>query len=616
MKNQSSFGFLFFLSSIFLIQYGQPVISQSLNDHPRLIITNDIVQYINTKGNPANELRGIFLETCDEMLEMECPEYLLEGRRLLGVSRTYLKRISYLSLAYRLTGKMEYLWKSEELMLASAEFPNWNPSHFLDVAEMTMALAIGYDWLFDELSPDKRRQILDAIIEMGLKPSADQDHFWINARHNWNQVCHAGMAFGAWAVYEDAPELAKEIISRAEENIRIPEREYLPDGVYFEGPSYWTYGTSFNALFISAWEGIHRDKTYDMNEGFLNSGSYFLHVHGPAGSYNYSDGRSGFGLSPAAFWFAQKTMNPELLFYQAKDIEDLKDGNRQISPRGLGDRLFPFILIWLSDTDKKPDPPSELVWTGHGEQPLSLNRSSWSEDAIYLGIKGGSPSLNHAHMDVGSFIMDALGERWAIDLGSHDYNSLESQGIEIWDSEQNGERWSVFRYTNYSHNTLVIDDKYQQVDSHAPIVESFSSPEKKGAIIDISEAYSASVEEVLRSAFIINNSYVVVQDKIRNNKKKSSVRWAMVVPDNVSVINSRTAVIEKNGKHSTFHIRAPENSEIKLYTTTPGNDFEDDNPGTVLLGFETQFQRYEEILLEVLLVPGKITAEELIELFE
>ena len=30
-------------------------------------------------------------------------------------------------------------------MLAIAQFADWNPSHFLDVAEMTMGMAIGYD---------------------------------------------------------------------------------------------------------------------------------------------------------------------------------------------------------------------------------------------------------------------------------------------------------------------------------------------------------------------------------------------------------------------------------------------------------------------------------------
>ena len=41
-------------------------------------------------------------------------------------------------------------------MLYMAGYDNWNPEHFLDVAEMTMALSIGYDWLYEVLSPKNR----------------------------------------------------------------------------------------------------------------------------------------------------------------------------------------------------------------------------------------------------------------------------------------------------------------------------------------------------------------------------------------------------------------------------------------------------------------------------
>jgi len=41
-------------------------------------------------------------------------------------------------------------------MLAAAQFPDWFPKHFLDTAEMTAALGVGYDWLFDFLSAEER----------------------------------------------------------------------------------------------------------------------------------------------------------------------------------------------------------------------------------------------------------------------------------------------------------------------------------------------------------------------------------------------------------------------------------------------------------------------------
>jgi hypothetical protein len=78
---------------------------------------------------------------------------------LLQVSRESLRRIFYLSYAWRLTHKKKFLDRGEDELLTASRFQDWNPSHFLDVAEMTMAVAIGYDWLYNDLSPKSREVI-------------------------------------------------------------------------------------------------------------------------------------------------------------------------------------------------------------------------------------------------------------------------------------------------------------------------------------------------------------------------------------------------------------------------------------------------------------------------
>jgi len=70
----------------------------------------------------------------------------------LSVSREALKRLLTLSWAYRSCGDERYLKRAEQEMPAIADFSDWNPSHFLDVVEMTTAMAIGYDWLYNDLS--------------------------------------------------------------------------------------------------------------------------------------------------------------------------------------------------------------------------------------------------------------------------------------------------------------------------------------------------------------------------------------------------------------------------------------------------------------------------------
>jgi hypothetical protein len=126
--------------------------------------------------------------------------------------------------------------RAEQEMLKAASFSDWNPSHFLDVGEMTMGLAIGYDWLYNQLSSQSKNTIEQAIIEKGLLPSFDERYNWfVNVNHNWNQVCHAGMTYGALAIWEKDRSLSAKVINRAIEKIANPMEHYGPDGTYPEG---------------------------------------------------------------------------------------------------------------------------------------------------------------------------------------------------------------------------------------------------------------------------------------------------------------------------------------------------------------------------------------------
>ncbi len=129
------------------------------------------------------------------------------------------------------------------------------------------------------------------------------------------------------------------------------------------------------------------------------------------------------------------------------------------------DRFMPALLIWSAGmTVDKITQPAKKVWVGQGDNPVALMRTGWNDkNAVFVGFKAGSPYVNHGHMDVGSFVMDANGERWAMDFGMQDYNSLETAGVDLWNRSQNSERWTVFRYNNRAHNTLTVNDKLQIV---------------------------------------------------------------------------------------------------------------------------------------------------------
>src|SRR5690606_32910983 len=108
--------------------------------------------------------------------------------------------------------------------------------------------------------------------------------------------------------------------------------------------------------------------------------------------------------------------------------------------------------------------PKLRMWVGQGEAPVALMRSSWTDkNGIFLGFKGGSASTNHAHMDIGSFVMEAEGRRWSLDPGMQSYGALEARGLSVFGKGQNADRWKIFRMTNYVHSTLTINGELQKV---------------------------------------------------------------------------------------------------------------------------------------------------------
>ncbi len=72
-------------------------------------------------------------------------------------------------------------------------------------------------------------------------------------------------------------------------------------------------------------------------------------------------------------------------------------------------------------------------------------------------------------MDVGSFVFEADGVRWAIDLEAQNYHSLESPGMNIRGRSQDAERWTLYRLNNCSHNTLTVNGELQRVEGYARI---------------------------------------------------------------------------------------------------------------------------------------------------
>jgi hypothetical protein len=319
--------------------------------------------------------------------------------------------------------------------------------------------------------------------------------------------------------------------------------------------------------------------------------------------FNWSDCGLHGSLKPAMFWFAEKNNDPTLLWSEKKFLarDDYSVFTR--------DQFLPALMIWAKDIPtERIEAPVAKFWVGQGKNPVCLMRTSWTDpDAIYLGFKAGSPSVNHGHMDIGSFIVEAEGVRWVSDLGSQNYESLESKGMSIFGRTQDAQRWTIFRLNNYAHSTLTINDELQKVEGYARIDKYSDNVDFMFASSDISSLYADQLTKAVRGVAIRDGKYVVIRDEIETPGKPTRVRWNLVTEAEVELDN-HGAILNKDGKTLYLKIEGPDNIKMKTWSTAPTNNYDAANPGTIMLGFECMLPANTKESFEVLLVPEKSKA--------
>ena len=576
-----------------------------LADHPRLLLPKGaekkLLKQIN-RDAVWKEIHTATLGEADRIITLPVNERIKTGMRLLAVSRENLRRIFILSYAYRMTGQEKYLVRAEQEMLKAASFSDWNPSHFLDVGEMTMALGVGYDWLYPALSEASRRTIREAIVEKGFKPSYDTAYNWfVDAEHNWNQVCNGGLAFGAIAVAESEPEWAQKIIDRAIDKVRLPMRHYAPDGAYPEGPGYWGYGTQFNVLLIGGLESTFgTDYGLSQMPGFMQTGTYEMQMVSPLiKHFNYMDNSYEPESSSAPFWFYSKTQDPSVLCQQVSILQ------RDTAKKYLKDRALPAMLTWGAGAPmEKAVAPQETFWAGRGNTPVCGMRAGWGDpNARCVGVKLGSPSINHGHMYVGSFVFEADGVRWAIDLGSEDYNTTETRGVDLWNMAQQSQRWDVFRYNNRSHNTLTFNDKLQRVNGSAQIIESDSATARRFVKTDLTPVYAGQVDKVERTISLVDNDYLLIEDEIMAGKNYTRMRWTLMTRATPKILSDNTVMLEQDGKRCLLKIESETPIVWRFEKTPTVNTFDSPNPDVTMVVFDTDLKRGETQYVRAQLTP-------------
>lgn len=543
--------------------------AQFAPEHPYLLFRHDAVARLSLLARKHPRLDARF----EQALGPEAVHGEVRNRIKLKARRLIVTAFAALCAEAPVAGPA--LAAARRALCALATNTNWSPRPvdkcFLDSAEIAVAVALTYDWLYERLSRDERRAIEAALLEQVLAPAlralSDPSLVWPIRRDNCALVSHAGIVVAALALLPRHRDLGLLLITKCVAASRQVFEAFGPDGAWPEGPSYWSLAVRYAGLMVAALESsLGESFGLTAAPGFAETGDFALYLRGPAGeAFDFGDSVRRFDTAPLA-WLAHRFRRPS-------------DGWLVADYDGWH---LPFSLIWADRPAADPrslDLPTGKVFRGCD---LASFRNTWSceesEHPIFLAIKGGRAAassqrpenvLVHGHADAGSFVIDGANGRWAIDLGPDDYD-LPGY-FDHGEARHPGQRWSYYRTATAGHNTLLIGGDAPVPDARAPLVASALERDCQWAIFDLSDAYRKPSGSVRRGAGLIGRD-VVIADEIAC-PHSGDVVWRMHTSAEPECVGGQIALLRMGGAHLFVRILDPPSARFALSLPPPPRTF-------------------------------------------
>ncbi|CCM03112.1 uncharacterized protein FIBRA_05233 [Fibroporia radiculosa] len=509
--------------------------------------------------------------------------YYDSGNGILDIARQIKMRIKAFSYVYRMTNDTKWSERAFlELQNAAGNGTNsfgpdtserWNPTHFLDTAEMSAAFAIAYDWMYDAWNSTEKEQIMWTMIEYGLtagvvgytNSNGLYYGWWTDeVQGNWNCVCNSGLTMGALAILDDDPTgTAAQLLGYTIPNAILNCAEAVSsDGTWQETPNYWYFGVTGHAEMASSLVTA-TGSDFDLlstNPGFQYTGLFHMHVTGPGTMFEWGDSgvQTYSTTANPMLFYGDQYNHPEYMLFQRDQHDAASD---------------PWSMFWYNPAVSGAfwdGMPLDGFFNNHTDGWGSM-RSSWTdEDALFIAMKAGTLQGHQTHndLDCGDFVLDALGTRWIGELGDENYLDPGYFSNDTQDSE----RWLYYRKRTEGQNTILVNRANQLVTAQPTIDYGtdnvtqgsstvFTPPGNSTAFFtaDLASAYE-NVTSFHRGIRMLNGRrQVLLQDDITTN---TPFMWR--VHTNASV------TVDSDGQGATLQIG---NEKVLLQVLSPANGY-------------------------------------------
>lgn len=535
------------------------IISNTQGQHPRLLFNREQLEEIKQKIHNDEQTAQMYVSikaAADRAYNQEVGS--------LTHYNDYRFGIQQMSFVYLVENDTKYAQRVYEEIKTRVDSPTWLYSSYLALSVVALGTAVGYDWIYDYLTPEQRIEIENAILTKSLQfsldivyrsPTTQGQSWWSATAGNWNAVCNSGIAISALAVADVYPEVCGEVLEVTLRSMEYMLSDFQQGGGWWEGFDYWEFTMNqlfpyFASLELSA--GTDYGYIYDV-PGLKETVEFPFYTIGPGGVFDFGDSNSGSRNNPAAYYIADKLGKPELAAYNLKVAKDKYKTFYKVED-----------IIWYNPQNISAN-DSYSYSRLYKQIDLASFRNTWRfNSGAFLSMIGSYTMQGHGNAHAGSFIYDALGERWAKDLAKDDY------GLPGYFGEG---RQLYYRMRAEGHNTIVInpDESLGQDGVRESEIIAYDANDNGGyAIADLTRVYSSYVSDFKRGVlFDAQTEGMVVQDEIEL-KSPQDVWWFMHTDAVVEIAeDGRSATLIKGSRSVRAVINSPAGAKFQVMQAKP-----------------------------------------------
>ena len=531
--------------------------------HPRIIFNSSNLEAEREKalsGNYANYTK--IIDTARRRVGTDMPT------EPTTTSTSYINEItSYMrttALGYLLTKEKDVGEHAKKVALTIA---SWDPdgitsfpSHDQIGRAIMVNLAITYDWIYDILSDDDKAKLIENI-EIRVQQIFDSNSLGVKGMLEGDPYSSHGWTAAGY-VLETAVALlydSSDAKGWFEELLPFYINLYVPwsteDGGWSQG-AYYRHSAQHNneASSVLQRAGIIDlyKKTWAKNE------LYYMLYFWPKGSltlfgdeddlevnsntFNFATNKAVFTPSPLAKWFRNQYE------YIGLDGKWFMAEDRIYEPEEVKEPTFMEKAKYLKD----------IGWIGSHSDLIDTERISLYFKSSWYG------GYSHSHSDQNSFVIDAFGERLALDSGYYDgWGSAFDRG---------------YSRQTYAHNTITHSDGVGQptmdITSKGEITEFITTPDFDLLGGDATGAYADKIGKFKRNIIYLRpDQFLVIDDLAAKDGEETTFEWWLNAEKEIYVHdNLRGAKIVKNDAALDAKVMYPENITPYYSNTFSGVD--------------------------------------------